>query len=283
VASFFVARFSLPFYVGRFFSITVSTVLLVVLLSEMARLRASLSRATRLLQVERERPRRLKLQAAVMELANQVRQPLTAITVNGAAARLLLDKTPPDLAEAKDSYEEMVRAGFRANRIFERVCPLLADNGQQPQPVDMNELVRGVPQLRRRQLDEGAIATELRLAPDLPSIPGHKAQLQEAIVGLVENAIDAMRAAASERRTLRIATARHGDMVALSIEDSGAGIDPAMGDSIFEAFVTTKEKRLGLGLAICRMIVERHSGRISAASGNNRGARFEIVLPIHAT
>ena len=284
VASFFVGRFSLPFYVGRFFSITVSTVLLVLLLSEMARLRASLSRATRLLQAERERPRRLKLQASVIELANEVRQALTAVTANGAAAIRLLDKTPPDLAEAKDSYHEMVRAGFRANEIFERVRLLLADNGQQPQPIDMNELVRAVPQLRRQQLEEGAIATELRLAPDLPSIPGHKAQLQEVITGLIENAIDAMCADAGECRILRIVTARHGDdTVALSVEDTGAGIDPAMGESIFKAFVTTKEKRLGLGLAISRMIIERHGGHISAASGNDRGARFAILLPIHWT
>lgn len=90
---------------------------------------------------------------------------MTAITANGAAARRLLDKTPPDLAEAKAVYDEMVCARFRANKIFERVCPLLADNRQQPQPVDINELVRVVQQLRRWQLDAGAIVTS-RLSED---------------------------------------------------------------------------------------------------------------------
>ena len=284
VTSVFVSRFSLLFYVGRLFSITTSTVVLVVLLAETARLRASLSRAARLLRIEQERPKGLKLQAAVLEIANQVRQPLAAITVRGAAAKNLLDKTPPDLAGCKALYDDMVRDGFRADQIFKRIFPLVLDDAGQPQPVGVNEIAHAATQQLRPKLDGSATATELRLEPGLPSIPGHKAQLQDAVAILVQNAIDAMQADRTEGRTLRIATARQcDDMIALSVEDSGPGVDPAIADTVFEAFVTTKEKRLGLGLTVCRMIVERHGGRISAAPGMDGGARFEILLPIHVT
>jgi signal transduction histidine kinase len=115
----------------------------------------------------------------------------------------------------------------------------------------------------------------------LPKVTGHKGQLEEVLLNLVRNAIEAMQANKNDHRVLQVRSERHGDdKVTLSIEDSGPGIDPKRMENIFDAFVTTKSHGMGLGLALCRMIIERHSGELSALPAYPRGSIFRIALPI---
>ena len=131
------------------------------------------------------------------------------------------------------------------------------------------------------QLKAHGVTTQVELASDLPLVMGHKGQLQEVLVNLLQNAMDAMNAVKTGRRRLRLRTERHGDdAIVVEVGDSGPGINPANLNSIFDAFFTTKSHGTGLGLAICRMIIERHDGRLSASSDGTNGALFQFVLPV---
>jgi signal transduction histidine kinase len=135
-------------------------------------------------------------------------------------------------------------------------------------------------QSSREELAEHHVTTRTELASELPLISGHKRQLQQVISNLVQNAIEAMDYTTNRDRVLRVRTARHNrDAIIVAVEDSGPGIDSKKLGSIFEAFFTTKSHGVGLGLAICRMIVERHGGQLTVASDWNHGARFQFVLP----
>ena len=125
-----------------------------------------------------------------------------------------------------------------------------------------------------------ASPTHVALQSDLPHITGHRGQLQEVFINLVRNAIEAMDTVKDGRRTLQVTAKRHGDDVVVQVEDSGPGIDPRQMDSIFDAFITTKPNGMGLGLAICRMIIERHAGQLSASPAHPRGTIFQVILPV---
>ncbi|MFY9836463.1 MAG: ATP-binding protein, partial [Xanthobacteraceae bacterium] len=132
-------------------------------------------------------------------------------------------------------------------------------------------------------LEKHGIAADVKLQKDLPKIVAHNGQLQQVLINLVGNAIEAMQADKNDYRVLQVSSGRHGDdKIILSIEDSGPGIDPKHAENIFDAFVTTKSHGMGLGLALCRMIIERHSGELSVSSAHPRGSIFRIILPIFA-
>jgi signal transduction histidine kinase len=123
----------------------------------------------------------------------------------------------------------------------------------------------------------------MKLQEDLPKIVAHKGQLHQVFINLISNAIEAMQADKNDRRVLQVSSERYDDdRIILSIEDSGPGIDPTQAENIFDAFVTTKSHGMGLGLALCRMIIERHSGELSVSPAYPRGSIFRIVLPIFA-
>jgi len=130
-------------------------------------------------------------------------------------------------------------------------------------------------------LEQHGITASVELQGDLPKIVVHKGQLHQVLINLIGNAIEAMQADISDRRVLQVSSGRHvDDKIILSIEDSGPGIDPKDAENIFDAFVTTKSHGMGLGLALCRMIIERHSGELSVSRAHPRGSIFRIVLPI---
>lgn len=280
VSFILVSRYSLGFYLGRIFSLAVSMTVLIMLLSDMTVLYGKFSRTNKALQRKRER-QFIKLQVAIIEIAHRVRQPLSGISINAAAARRLLERPPQELDRVLRILAEMESAAFRANEVFETALAQLRRPDLKLQPVDLNEIVLHVLAELRTRLEEHAVLTELDLAIDLPLINGDRGQLQNVLRSLAKNAIDAMSVGTPlGRRKLTITTKRRGsDESVVSVEDTGPGIDPQLANSIFDAFVTTKKSRLGLGLAVTRRTIERHNGRISASRSRGGGARFEIVLP----
>jgi len=129
-------------------------------------------------------------------------------------------------------------------------------------------------------LDDHGIITGVRLSEDLPKVTGHKGQLEEVLLNLVRNAIEAIQTDKNDHRVLQVSSVGGGDKIIVAVEDSGPGIDPNHAESIFDAFVTTKSNGMGLGLAICRMIIDRHSGELTASPAHPRGSIFRIALPI---
>jgi signal transduction histidine kinase len=131
------------------------------------------------------------------------------------------------------------------------------------------------------ELTDHGVATETELAPELQRVDCHRNQLRQVIFNLIHNAVESMANTSDRSRLLRVVTKSHGpDRIIVAVEDSGAGIEPARLDRIFDPFISTKSDGMGLGLAICRMIVERHDGKLSALSDGKNGARFQLVLPV---
>jgi signal transduction histidine kinase len=282
VSLFIASRFSLGFYTSRVFSVVVSTIVLVVLLSEMTRVYARLSRANRTLQHEREN-KLANLETVVAAIAHEVRQPLGSIAANSAVAQELLTRVAqgPTVDNVQDILSAVERDSFRANEIFENIRALFRSAGQEKQLIDVNTLALDALQMLHGELRNNGIVILTQLASESPLVTGHRGQLQEVLVNLVQNSIEAMGTMTDRSRVLRIQTEqRRPNTVTILVEDSGPGIDPKKMEGIFDPFVTTKAKGLGLGLALCRMIIEQHGGQLSALSDAMSGAKFQISLPI---
>jgi len=231
--------------------------------------------------LERERDNKLmNLGAAISAISHELRQPLTAIVTKGSAARRFLERTPAEIARVQGMLGEIVNASFRANEVLESVHGLFGQRDQEPHLTDINGVVEEALSLLRGELHRHRITVVTDLSSDVPAVLGHKGQLQEVVFNLVQNSIDAMEVVTEGGRLLQVRTERRGkDAITISIQDSGKGIDSQLIDSMFDAFVTTKAKGKGLGLAISRMIIERHNGQLAASSGGETGAVFQIVLP----
>jgi signal transduction histidine kinase len=272
-------RFSLGFYANRIFSLVTSATILVVLLAETTKLYARLARSNLMLQHERSN-KLMNMEAMVASISHEVRQPLTGIVANSNTARRFLERQIPDLTEVRSALDRIEANSHRASQIFDSFRALFGRTGQGKQAIDVNEMALEVLQILRGELKDNEISTRIELMPELPLIVGHKGQLQEVLINLIHNAIEAMSAIEDGGRTLQVKTARHGSgAILLAVEDSGPGIDPKKADSIFDAFVSMKPQGMGLGLAICRMIIERHEGQISAAPAQPRGTILRVVLP----
>jgi signal transduction histidine kinase len=241
---------------------------------------ARLARANKMLERERDN-KLMNVGAALSAISHELKQPLTAIVTKGSAARRFLERTPSDVPRVQNILGEIVEASFRANEVLENIRGLFGHD-QEPHPTDINELVSDSLRLLHEQFERHRIRIVTQLAGDIPAIAAHRGQLQEVIINLLQNSVDAMESV-EPPRLLRIETERRGpDAISIAIRDSGKGIDARVIDNIFDAFVTTKAKGKGLGLAISRMIVERHDGRLTASSaGLESGAVFHIVLPVN--
>jgi signal transduction histidine kinase len=228
----------------------------------------------------RERQNKLmNFEAMVASVSHEVRQPLAAIVSNGGAALRFLRHEPPNLEEVRSALNRMVTDSHRANDVLENIRALFVNPDQGREPVDLNEVILGAMRALRGELEEHGITTHNELTPGLPPVVGHTGQLQEVILNLARNAIEAMDAVKHGSRALILRT-RHdaSDAITVEVQDTGPGIKPEQLDRIFEAFVTTKHRGMGLGLAICRMIVERHGGQLSVSPHSKNGALFQFNL-----
>ena len=213
-------------------------------------------------------------------IALEIKQPLAAMVTNANAGLRWLAKETPDLDETRKAMTNVVSDGHRASEVIGSVQAMFKKDSQAKTTVDLNNVIQDVLGLVRGELQTQGILVQSGLTRPLPLVFGHSGQLQQVILNLVRNAADAMDSVSGRARALRMKTAIHDpDSVLLSVEDSGAGITPEDIDRIFESFFTTKSQGMGMGLSICRSIIEAHDGRLWASSSVDHGSVFNIVLP----
>jgi signal transduction histidine kinase len=213
-------------------------------------------------------------------IAHEINQPVAAIVTNANAGLRWLTKKAPDLDEARAALTSVVTDGHRTAELIGSIRAMFKKDVQEKAPVELNSLIRDVLGLVRGELQTEGIVVQTGLSTQLPLVYGDSGQLQQVILNLVRNAADAMNSMSGRPRVLRVDSAIHDpDSVVVLIEDSGTGIDPKDIDRIFDSFFTTKSDGMGMGLSICRSIIEAHGGRLWAASRVGHGAVFNIQLP----
>lgn len=215
-------------------------------------------------------------------IAHEVNQPLAAVVANAEACLGWLDRETPDLKAARRSVGWVIDDGIRASEVVRRVRALANKTDTEKVPLDVNDVVKDVTTLVQRELVSHRTLLRMELAPALPDILGDRIQLQQVIINLVMNGIEAMESVTTRPRELVIRSGRDEACgVFLSVTDYGVGISGDDTDRLFKAFFTTKPSGLGMGLSICRSIVEAHGGRLSASRNEGYGTTFEFVLPLH--
>jgi len=213
-------------------------------------------------------------------LAHEINQPLTAILSNSQAARRMLDAPRPDNAELAGAVQDIADDARRAADVIRRVRALFRKDHSERRPVDVNDAVREVMTLLRKDLERKRIALHLDLAARLPPVLGDLVQLQQVLVNVVVNACDAMNGSSEGPRDLRIKTTRADEhRIRIDLSDSGIGVKDEQLKHMFERFVTSKPDGLGMGLSISRSIIEAHGGRIWATRNEGRGLTIHSELP----
>ena len=213
-------------------------------------------------------------------IAHEVSQPLAAIVTNGEACLRWLGLASPELAEAQACITRMIGEGRRANEIVRHVRKLTKKDSAQKTRLNLNDVINDVVCLTQREVLSHKVSLGLRLDSGLPQLMGDRVQLQQVIINLVMNAIQSMDGIHDRPRDLLIESRMSEDAnLVVAVHDSGSGIDPENADQLFVAFFTTKPNGLGMGLSICKSIVEAHGGRMWASSKSGEGATFQISLP----
>ncbi len=211
-------------------------------------------------------------------IAHEINQPLAAVVNNASACLHWL--AAPNLEEARQSVARIIADGHRAGEIIGRIRAFVNKTPSRKDWVDLNETIREVIALARSQVYENRVSLQTQLSDDVPPILGDRIQLQQVILNLMINAIDAMNGISDAPRELLIACAKEdSETVLVAVRDSGPGLDPGSLDRLFHAFYTTKPQGMGLGLAISRSIVEAHGGRLWATANESSGAVFQFTLP----
>jgi PAS domain S-box-containing protein len=213
-------------------------------------------------------------------IAHEINQPLGAIVANGNAGLRFLKAEPPDLAEACEALAQIVGEGHRASQVIGSIRAMFKKDSQLKARLDLNRIIDEVLALVRGELRSQRVQLQTDLAEQLPEVSGMHVQLQQVILNLLTNAIEAMASTSGRPRVLRVSSARREPReVLITVEDTGPGIDPKNMDHIFDSFFTTKSQGMGMGLSICRSIIEAHEGRLSVSPGAESGTAFQIVLP----
>jgi signal transduction histidine kinase len=274
-------RFSLGWYAGRIYSFAASIIVLLALLSETTTLYANLALSVMRRRGTRE-AQKLGLNAMSVSIAHEIRQPLGAISNNASAGlRWLanLENDPSAIDEARSAMKRIVRDSERAAEVLTNLRTMFKTESHETALLDVNDLVREVLVILDLDLRSQQISVSTQLANGVPMISGNRGQLQQVFLNLITNAMEAM--GTSRARMLRVSsdTIQQSSGVMVTIEDSGTGIKYEDKDSIFEPFFTTKTDGTGIGLAICRSIVEAHGGTLAAFANKPSGTIFRVALP----
>ena len=215
-------------------------------------------------------------------ITHEVNQPITAAVTYALAARRWLSAEPPNFREVDDALSIIVKEGNRAGEVVGRIRALIKKAPARKDAVEINDAILEVIALTRTEAANNGVSVRTQLAEGLPRVQGDRVQLQQVLLNLIINAIEAMRDVGEEERELLISSRNEPDGVSVEVRDSGPGFAPAALERVFEPFHTTKPGGLGLGLSICRSIIEAHNGRLWASPNVPRGAIFGFIAPAHS-
>jgi len=271
------ARFTLGWYAIRISGVIAGSLVLICLLYEISKLYATL--LTAVLAQRREREARLMTGDAVAaSIAHEVKQPLTAMVTSADAGFRFLDRSTPNLDRAKEAFKLIAADGHRAGAVVENIRANFRSDVRTRIALDVNELIREALALERSDLEKHRIRVQAEPNKRLPEVRGNQVQLQQVLLNLITNAIEAM-AGKDEPRVLCVKSEAHeGDSVMVSVLDTGTGVSPEDTDRIFNTLFTTKPDGMGMGLSICRAIIEAHNGRLWFSPNTPRGAVFQFTL-----
>jgi C4-dicarboxylate-specific signal transduction histidine kinase len=217
-------------------------------------------------------------------IAHEINQPLAAVASYAGAAELWLQHEPPDVARARDALQRAIQEGVHAGEIVSRVRALVKKAPPQTAAVDINKVIVEVLDLGRNELQRNGITLQTRLSTDNPVVRGDKIQLQQLVMNLILNAVDAMSEPGTALRELSISSWTEGtNEVLVEVRDSGRGLNAETRERIFEPLFTTKPDGMGMGLSISRSIVAAHGGRFRVMPNEPRGAVFQFALPTIAS
>jgi len=284
-------RWTLSWYAGRFYQLVTATVVMAVLLAEMTRLYMDVARSNTLLQNERlllrravqgqrrEREARLVTGDTVAAtIAHEVKQPLATMITRSDTGFRWLDRPVPDLDKAKAEFRHITADGQRAAAVIDSIRANFRNDARTKLSLDVNDLIEECLTLARGDLDNHRIEVKLDLDPQKPRVNGDRIQLQQVLLNLMTNAIDSMAAKEGPRVLCVKAEVRPNRYVEVSVADNGIGISPQDMDRLFNPLFTRKTGGMGIGLSICRSIVEAHEGRIWAVANPPEGAIFRFAL-----
>ena len=217
--------------------------------------------------------------ALTASIAHEISQPLASVLANGAASQRWLAMQPPCLDEVREALAQIVREADHASKVITRIRDLLGKKRLQHLLVDVNETVLQVLALAASELRSHGVAVHTEFAPSLPTVLGDPIQLQQVILNLVTNGVDAMSSISDRAPELFVRSARDPLGVLVQVRDSGTGFESHLAETLFEPFFTTKPQGLGLGLSISRSIIEAHGGFLWASAGDSYGSVFQFTLP----
>jgi PAS domain S-box-containing protein len=216
-------------------------------------------------------------------VAHEISQPLAAIVASGNAGLRWLASPSLDLDKARAALKRIIDDSHHASEVIAGIRSMFRKNGHANTPQDVNEIIRDALPLVGREVKNQRISVQTELSDALPRVVANQVQLRQVIVNLIMNAVDAMSAVVNRERILLIKTqAGQSNYLRIAVEDCGMGVDPKNIDRIFDAFFTTKSHGMGMGLSICRSIVESHGGRLSVSHREPHGSIFEVLLPAGA-
>jgi len=290
------ARYNLAWYAGRFYQLVTATVVMIVLLAEMTRLYARLAYSNTMLQRERmmlqravdaqrrERHARLMTGDAVAAtIAHEVKQPLAAMITRSDTGLRWLDRAVPDLDKAKAALKQIAADGHRAGAVIESIRATFRKDARVRIPLDINSLIDEALALLQDDLQRHRISVKAERSPRLLRVLGDRVQLHQVLLNLITNAIEAMATVDGPRVLVVGSDVRDDGGVMISITDSGTGISPQDVERVFSPLFTTKSGGMGMGLSICRSIIEAHGGSLWVVPNAPRGSVFQFVLRADTT
>jgi hypothetical protein len=239
-------------------------------------------RAEDALRSTQTRLSRARQVATVAELsasiAHEINQPLASVVTNAHASQTWLSHDPPNVERARATLERIIRDGHSAAEVVRKIRALFKDAAPVKAPLDVNQVVGEVLRVLSDELRDNSIVVETELETDLPRIEADHVQLQQTLINLVHNAIEAMHGVTDRAKSLRLSSRRHEAELLIQVHDQGVGIKDQT--PMFEPFFTTKESGMGMGLVICRSIIEAHGGRVWATANEDVGMTFSFTLPL---